>query len=89
MMLIDRDSMERHAKLEAYRLLLQEALRVEFNSYNIYIHFGSVPEGSVVDPIPIDKYLDICVPAEYMSAETILLVYEKCRDALNEFKWGQ
>jgi len=42
----------------------------------------------VVDPIPIDKYLDICVPAEYMSPETILMVYEKCREALTEFKWG-
>ena len=76
------------ARLEAFRRLLQEALRVESKSEDVYVHFGSVPEDSVVDPIPIDKYLDICVPAEYMSPETILLVYEKCREALSEFKWG-
>ncbi len=87
--MIDENTMKLQTKLEAYRLLLQEALRVEFNSYNIYIHFGNVPEGNVVDPIPIDQYLDICVPAEYMSPETILLVYDKCRDALKEFKWGE
>ena len=76
------------ARLEAFRLLMQEALRVESKSEDVYVHYGSVPEDSIVDPIPIDKYLDIRVPAEYMSPETILLVYEKCRGALTEFNWG-
>ena len=87
--MIDRETAKKHAELEAYRLLLQEALRVEYNSYNIYVHFGKVPDGNIVDPIPIDEYLDICIPADYMSPETILLVYEKCRQSLKEFKWGQ
>tara|TARA_R100000152_G_C6730815_1_gene155514 strand:+ start:175 stop:438 length:264 start_codon:yes stop_codon:yes gene_type:complete len=87
--MIDRETAKKHAELEAYRLLLQEALRVEHNSYNIYVHFGKVPDGNIVDPIPIDEYLDICIPADYMSPETILLVYEKCRQSLKEFKWGQ
>ena len=74
--------------LETVRLILMESLRVEFDSDDIYIHYGSVPEGMVVDPVPIDRYLDICIPEEYMSPETVLLVYEKCRKALKEFKWG-
>jgi len=85
---IDFEILHEDARLEAYRLLMQEALRVESKSEDVYIHFGNVPKGSVVDPIPIDKYLDICIPSEYMSPETILMVYEKCREALIEFKWG-
>jgi len=74
--------------LETVRLILMESLRVEFDSDDIYIHYGSVPEGMVVDPVPIDRYLDICIPEDYMSPETILLVYEKCRESLKEFNWG-
>lgn len=82
--------MERDTLLEAYRLLLQEALRIESGSENVFVHYGNPPEDSVVDPIPIEEYLDICVPYRYVSSpETVLLVYHKCREAMEEFKWGE
>tara|TARA_R100000152_G_C6778199_1_gene208693 strand:- start:2283 stop:2573 length:291 start_codon:yes stop_codon:yes gene_type:complete len=84
----DKEKIREDAKQEAYRLLLQEALRVEYDSEDIYVHFGKVPEGSLIDPIPIDRYLDICVPTELLSPETILLLYTKCREAVREFNWG-
>ena len=80
--------MQKEYYLETVRLILMESLRVEFDSDDIYIHYGSVPEGMVVDPVPIDRYLDICIPEEYISPETILLVYAKCRESLKEFNWG-
>jgi|TARA_R110000824_G_scaffold15306_7_gene64554 hypothetical protein len=76
--------------LEAFRLLLQEALRVEADSEGLYVHYGKPPEDNLIDPIPIKEFLDITVTTEHItSPETILLVYEKCRRALTEFKWGE
>tara|TARA_R100000329_G_scaffold150995_1_gene145461 strand:- start:3483 stop:3743 length:261 start_codon:yes stop_codon:yes gene_type:complete len=80
--------MEEEYYLETVRLLLLESLRDTHESDDIYVHYGSVPEDMVVDPIPIDKYIDICIPREYVSPETILLVYTECNKALSEFKWG-
>ena len=75
--------------LEAFRLLLQEALRVESGSEGVYVHFGKPPEDNLIDPIPIAEYLDITITSEHIaSPETILLGYEKCRKSLTEFKWG-
>ena len=83
-------NLERDSILEAFRLLMQEALRVEAGSEGVYIHYGKPPEDNLIDPIPIAEYLDIAVTPEHMmSPETILLVYEKCRKALTEFKWGE
>ena len=83
-------SLARDTTLEAFRLLMQEALRVESGSKGLFIHYGKPPEDNLIDPIPISKFLDITVTAEHMeSPETILLVYEKCRQALTEFKWGE
>jgi len=83
-------NLERDAILEAFRLLMQEALRVEANSDDVYVHFGKPPEDNLIDPIPIAEYLDITITTEHIaSPETILLVYEKCRKALTEFKWGE
>ena len=80
----------RDSILEAFRLLLQEALRVEAGSEGVYVHYGKPPEDNLVDPIPIAEYLDITITHEHVaSPETILLVYEKCRKALTEFKWGE
>ena len=80
----------RDSILEAFRLLLQEELRVEAESEGVYVHYGQPPEDYLVDPIPIAEYLDITITSEYIaSPETILLVYEKCRKALTEFKWGE
>ena len=80
----------RDSILEAFRLLLQEALRVEAESEGVYVHYGQPPEDNLVDPIPIAEYLDITITHEHVaSRETILLVYEKCRKALTEFKWGE
>ena len=85
-----KQSLARDTILEAFRLLMQEALRVESGSEGLYVHYGKPPEDNLIDPIPIAKYLDITVTAEHMtSPETILLVYEKCRKALTEFKWGE
>ena len=76
--------------LEAFRLLLQEALRVEAESDGVYVHYGKPPEDNLIDPIPIAEYLDITISSEHIaSPETILLVYERCRKALTEFKWGE
>tara|TARA_R100000008_G_scaffold81102_1_gene64073 strand:+ start:523 stop:819 length:297 start_codon:yes stop_codon:yes gene_type:complete len=83
-------NLEKDSILEAFRLLMQEALRVEASSEGVYIHYGKPPEDNLIDPIPIAEYLDIAVTPEHMmSPETILLVYEKCRKALTEFKWGK
>ena len=83
-------NIERDSILEAFRLLMQEALRVEANSEGVYVHYGKPPEDNLVDPIPIAEYLDIAVTTEHMmSPETIVLVYQKCRKALTEFKWGE
>ena len=83
-------NLERDAILEAFRLLMQEALRVEAESEGVYVHYGKPPEDNLIDPIPIAEYLDIAVTAEHMmSPETIILVYQKCRKALTEFKWGE
>ena len=83
-------NLERDAILEAFRLLMQEALRVEAESEGVYIHYGKPPEDNLVDPIPIAEYLDIAVTTEHMmSPETIVLVYQKCRKALTDFKWGE
>lgn len=83
-------NLERDSILEAFRLLMQEALRVEAGSEGVYIHYGKPPEDNLIDPIPIAAYLDIAVTAEHMmSPETIILVYQKCRKALTEFKWGE
>jgi len=80
----------RDSILEAFRLLLQEALRVEAESEGVYVHYGQPPEDNLVDPIPIAEYLDITITHEHVaSPETILLVYGKCRKALTEFKWGE
>ena len=79
----------RDSILEAFRLILQEALRVEAESENVYVHYGKPPEDNLIDPIPIAEYLDITITSEHVaSPETILLVYEKCRKALTDFKWG-
>ena len=76
--------------LEAFRLLMQEALRVEAGSEGVYVHYGKPPEDNLIDPIPIAEYLDITVTTEHItSPETILLVYERCRKSLTEFKWGE
>jgi len=81
---------QRDTILEAFRLLLQEALRVEAGSEGVYVHFGKPPEDNLIDPIPISEYLDITITTEHVSSpETILLVYEKCREALTDFKWGE
>ena len=65
-------------------------MRVEAESEGVYVHYGQPPEGNLVDPIPIAEYLDITITHEHVaSPETILLVYEKCRKALSEFKWGE
>ena len=81
---------QRDTILEAFRLLMQEALRVEAGSEGVYVHFGKPPEDNLIDPIPISEYLDITITSEHVSSpETILLVYEKCRKALTEFKWGE
>ena len=83
-------NLQRDTILEAFRLLMQEALRVESGSEGLYIHYGKPPEDNLIDPIPIAEYLDITISSEYIaSPETILLVYEKCRKALTEFKWGE
>jgi len=83
-------NLERDSILEAFRLLMQEALRVEANSEGVYVHYGKPPEDNLVDPIPIAEYLDIAVTTEHMmSPETIVLVYQKCRKALTDFKWGE
>ena len=83
-------NIERDAALEAFRLLMQEALRVEANSEGVYVHFGKPPEDNLIDPIPIAEYLDITITPEHVTdPETVLLVYEKCRRALTEFKWGE
>ena len=80
----------RDSILEAFRLLLQEALRVEAESEGVYVHYGQPPEDNLLAPIPIAEYLDITITHEHVaSPETILLVYEKCRKALTEFKWGE
>tara|TARA_R100000008_G_scaffold32680_1_gene18294 strand:+ start:1171 stop:1467 length:297 start_codon:yes stop_codon:yes gene_type:complete len=83
-------NIERDAALESFRLLMQEALRVEANSEGVYVHFGKPPEDNLIDPIPIAEYLDITITPEHVTdPETVLLVYEKCRRALTEFKWGE
>ena len=80
----------RDSILEAFRLILQEALRVEAESENVYVHYGKPPEDNLIDPIPIAEYLDITITSEHVaSPETILLVYEKWRKALTDFKWGE
>ena len=89
-------ALHRDTLLEAYRLLLQEALRIESDSQDICVHYGTPPEGNIVDPIPIEDWegrgstLDITITSEFISSpETVLLVYQKCREAMGEFSWGR
>tara|TARA_B100000131_G_scaffold312376_1_gene346390 strand:+ start:734 stop:1012 length:279 start_codon:yes stop_codon:yes gene_type:complete len=74
---------------ETIRRLLMEALRVEFESEDIYIHYGKVPSGMLVDPIPIDKYIDICIDSNDIQPDSIAAIYEECRKSLQEFEWGE
>ena len=75
--------------LDVVRQLLTLSLRVEFDSENIYVHYGTVPKGLVVDPVPINEFIDICISKEQIAPQMIEHVYEACRKSLSEFKWGE
>jgi hypothetical protein len=75
--------------LDVARRLLTLSLRVEFGSDDIYVHYGKVPRGLMVDPVPINELIDICISKEQMHPLMIENVYEACRSSLNEFKWGE